>query len=357
MNLKFVGIVSAFALSAAFAQEPAPAAEPAVAPAEVAAPAAEVAAPATEAAPAAEQSAAPAEVSAPAAPAAEPVAEQPAAPVADVAVAPKAVRGESAAPAAPVAEPVVAAPKAVRGADQESRTVLYESVYTRNDGVPVRTVYVAQRSSKDTTTLDELMGLVPMQFKIGASGSVGSYYLSGSRWDSDSYDGVSWRAGLMSIIPLNQYTMGLKLGLLFEKSEASESYNYYDNSDSRVPVKFTFRQMKLDIPVLFTFKGSTSNFYFDVGAQVSVPLKDKLKVSYSKGDTSVKTYTDMIDEDKRNPADWGLVFGFSVMANKYLSVDVHGDLGLSDLYDDHESFYSLDLSSSAFTLGVTFYPF
>jgi len=357
MNLKYVGIVSAIALSAAFAQEPA-AAPAVVAPAPVAeAPAAEV--PAAEA----------------------PAAEAPAAEAADVAVAPKAVRGESAEPAAApaaaaevaapaaaaevaasaaaetVAEPVVTAPKAVRGESAEPRTVYYEAVYSRPDGVPVRTLYVAPRAQKDTTSLDELMGLVPMQFKIGAFGSIGSYYMSGDKWDGDSYSGVTWRAGITSIVPLNQYTMGVKLGVLFEKSEASDCYNYYDNDDQKTPVNFSFRQMKIDIPVLFTFKASTSNFYFDLGAQASVPLKDKLKVSYKHDDTSIKTRTDMIDEDKRKSVDWSLVFGFSVMANKYLSIDIHGDLGLSDLYNESDSFYSLDLSSSAFTLGVTFYPF
>lgn len=362
MNLKCVGIVSALALSVTFAQEPAPVAEPAAA-----APApAEVAAPATDAAPAAEPVVENAPVAEPAAPAAEtPVAEN--APVAapapavvapapetvsaDVAVAPKAVRGE-----ADVAAP---APKAVRGEDDAPRTIYYETVYTREDGTPVRTVYVAQRpsSSRDTTTLEQLMGLVPMQFKIGAHGSIGSYYMTGDKWDDDDYYGISWRAGLMSIIPLNEYTMGLKLGVIFERSKASETYNYYNKDNKAVPVSFRFEQMKVNVPVLFTFKGASSNLYFDLGAQISVPVYDKLKVSYKKDGKSVKEKSDLIDEGYRADLDWNLVFGFSVMAHKHLSIDVKADVGLSDLYDGYSDFPSLDLSSSSFGIGLTFYPF
>lgn len=351
MNLKFVGIVSALALSFAFAQEPAIAEPVAEQPAEVAEPAAEL--PAVAAEPVAEPS-----VVAPA-PVVSPADE-----VADVAVAPKAVRSgkiavaeQSAEVAEPAAEPAVVAPKAVRGVDNEPRTIYYEAVYTREDGVPVRTVYVAQRPSKDTTTLDELMGLVPMELKFGAYGSIGSYYMTGSKWDSDDYNGISWRAGLMSLIPLNTYTMGIKLGVLFEKSEASETHTYYDKDDNRVPVSFSFRQMKIDVPVMFTFKGSTSNLYFDVGTQFSIPIKDRLKVSYKEDGKSFKERTDMIDEDLRKPVDWSMLFGFSVMANKHLSIDVRADIGLSDLYDSGDQFYSLDLSASSFSIGLTLYPF
>ncbi|MCQ2101118.1 MAG: PorT family protein [Fibrobacter sp.] len=377
MNLKYVGIVSALALSAAFAQETA-------APATEAAPAAEVVAPAEVAAPAVEPAVAPAEAAPVAAPAPQ-VAEPVAAPApqeaesADVAVAPKAVRGEDAAPAAEVAEPVAApaaepvaapapqvaepvaapAPKAVRGEDDAPRTVYYETVYTREDGTPVRTVYVAQHrsSSKDTVSMDQLMGLVPMQFKIGAHGSIGSYYLTGDKWDDDDYYGISWRAGLMSIIPLNDYTMGIKLGVIFERSKSSETYDYYDNNNKAVPVSFNFDQMKVNIPVLFTFKGASSNLYFDLGAQISIPVKDELKVSYKNGQEKIKETTDLMDEDYRTNMDWSLVFGFSVMAHKRLSIDVKADVGLSDLYEGYSEFPSLDLSCSSFGIGLTLYPF
>ena len=341
MNRKITGILSVLALSAfTFAQEPAAAA---AAPAEEAAPVAVRGADA--AAPAATEQAAPAAAEAPAAA----VAEAPAA-------------------AEPVAEPaVVVAPKAVRGADNKDvgpsseaaqrfrdarNTVYYETVYTREDGVPVRTVYVAEREGKDTVTMDELRGLYPMSFKIGAHASVGAYQLAGSDWDSDQYNGMNWKAGIMSIIPLNAYTMGIKFGVLFEQSRASESY--YVNE---VPTNFKFSQKKIDIPVLFTFKAATSRIFFDLGAEMSIPLYDKLRVSYTdSNDKKHSSRTDMMD-DYRNNLDWAFVFGFSVMANKYISLDISANLGMSDLYDGHMKNLNLNLDASSFNVGISVYPF
>lgn len=367
MNFKIASVLSAALVSAVFAQEAAPAA-----PAPEAAP---VAAPATENAPAAEQAAqeqpaqeqaaapaaeaAPAETAAPVAeapvaePAAEPVAEPVAAPAeepADVAVAPKAVRGGERVPVEPVVEP--AAPAETKSAEPTRKAVYYETVYTNEEGRPVRTLYVAEHSGKDTVTMDELMGLRPMKFKIGASGSVGSYVLSGNDWDSDSFSGMNWRAGISAIIPLNEYTMGLRLGVFYDHSEASESYYYND-----IATNFSFENNKIDIPVLFTFKSAASRFYFDLGAELSVPVKDNMKISYtdSKG-TKHKSKTDMMDEDFRKSLDWGFIFGFSIMANDYISLDIRADVGLSDLYSSYEKL-DLGLSNSSFNVGISVYPF
>ena len=349
MNRKITGILSSLALAVmAYAQD---AATPATA-APVAAPAA-VAEPAPEAAPEVVPTPAASEAEAP-----------------EAEAAPAAVRGADAV-AAPVAEPaaveepaVTVAPKAVRGADKQSsdeavqrfrdarNTVYYETVYTGEDGVPVRTVYVAQRDAKDTVTMDKLMGLHPMKFKIGAHGSVGAYQMAGSDWDSDHYDGMVWKAGLMSIIPLNEYTMGIKVGVLYEQARASESY--YVNG---LPTSFEFSQKKIDIPVLFTFKAASSRIYFDLGVEMSVPLYDKLRISYTdKKDKKHSSRTNMMD-DYRNSIDWAFAFGFSVMANQYISLDVMANLGMSDLYDGHMNYMNLNLDASSFNVGLTFYPF
>ena len=353
MNRKITGILSVLALSAfTFAQEGAAA---------TAAPAA--AAPAEEAAPVAVRGA-----DAPAAAAAEAPAatEQATAPVA--AEAPAAV-AEAPAAAEPVAEPVVVvAPKAVRGAGKNEdvgpsseaaqrfrdarNTVYYETVYTGQDGVPVRTVYVAEREGKDTVTLDDLRGLYPMSFKIGAHASVGAYQLAGNDWDSDQYNGMNWKAGIMSIIPLNAYTMGIKLGVLYEQAKASESYIV-----NEVPTSYKFSQKKIDIPVLFTFKAATSRIFFDLGAEMSIPVYDKLRLSYT--DAKDNKHTDKIDmmDDYRNSMDWAFVFGFSVMANQYISLDISANLGMSDLYDGHMKYLNLNLDASSFNVGISVYPF
>lgn len=359
MNLKIATAFSILTLSAmAFAQEPASAEA-----VETVAPAAEETAPAAvrgaDAAPVAET----AEIAAPAAEAPEaPAATEPASETALEAAAPAeaietAVPAESSAPA----------PEAVRGASAETQPVpakpapskvYYETVQTRDDGSAVRTIYVARRATPDTLSSDELMGLHPMKFKIGVSGSIGSYYLSGNEWDDDNYDGLSWRAGVMATIPLNQYTMGVKLGVLFDRSDASNTYTYRDSKDNGVPVSFSFDQMKIDVPVLFTFKSATSRLFFDLGVMAAIPLKDELTVSYTDYDgDKYKATADMIDDDYRKSVDWSMVFGFSIMANEHLSLDLRADLGLSDHYEGYMDFVNLDLSSSSFGIGLTVYPF
>lgn len=346
MNRKITGILSVLALSAfTFAQEgaAATAAPAAAAPAEEAAPVAvrgadAPAAAAAEAPAATEQATAPVAAEAPAA--AEPV-EEPA-----VVVAPKAVRG------AGKNEDVGPSSEAAQRFRDARNTVYYETVYTGQDGVPVRTVYVAEREGKDTVTLDDLRGLYPMSFKIGAHASVGAYQLAGNDWDSDQYNGMNWKAGIMSIIPLNAYTMGIKLGVLYEQAKASESYIV-----NEVPTSYKFSQKKIDIPVLFTFKAATSRIFFDLGAEMSIPVYDKLRLSYT--DAKDNKHTDKIDmmDDYRNSMDWAFVFGFSVMANQYISLDISANLGMSDLYDGHMKYLNLNLDASSFNVGISVYPF
>lgn len=346
MNQKLSGILSVLALSAfAFAQEPE---------------AAPAAAPAAETPAVAEQAAAPAEQAAPeAAPAA--VAEQPAAPAAapaaEEAPAPVAVRGGE----VPAQEPTVAAP-----APTETKTVtkvIYQPVYTteptavRNpEYTPVQTVYVAQAPGKDTVTFDELRGFVPVKTLVGLQGAVGSYIVSSNR---DSYDGfedyygLTWRVGAFTIFPLTEYTVGLRLGVLYEQSEASTTETYGVNSVESIKAKF--KQRKIDVPVLFAFKSPRSTFMFEVGTQMSFPIKDEFKVSYT--DASYKL--DMIDKDYRKMLDWDLVIGFAVRANRYVGLDFQINGGFSEMYDCEKADYNVfnlnSLSASSFMLGLSFY--
>ena len=357
MNHKISGILSVLALSAfAFAQAPE---------------AAPAAAPAAETPAVAEQAAAPAEQAAPeAAPAA--VAEQPAAPAADAnanaaaaapaaeeAPAPVAVRGGE----VPAQEPAVAAP-----APTETKTVtkiVYQPVYTteptavRNpEYTPVQTVYVAQNPGKDTVTFDELRGFVPVKTLIGLQGAVGSYIISSNR---DSYDGfedyygLTWRVGAFTVFPLTEYTVGLRLGVLYEQSEASTTETYPSSSHPSNSIKVKFKQRKIDVPVLFAFKSPRSTFMFEVGTQMSFPIKDEFKVSYT--DESYKL--DMIDKDYRKMLDWDLVIGFAVRANKYVGLDFQINGGFSEMYDCEKVEYDLfnlnSLSASSFMLGLSFY--
>ncbi len=253
------------------------------------------------------------------------------------------------------------APQAVRGGAGDApkattgKKVVYERVYMGPDGIPVRAIYVAEEPA--SADGDNALDRFPMKFKLGATASVNSYYLSNDDFQYDdwyeSFSGFSWRAGLIALVPLNQSTIGLKVGVLYEQSSASESY--YINE---VPTQFTFEQRKIDIPVLFSFKAFGSRLLFDLGPQVSVPLQDKLKVSFNDPDSGkkVKSSKDLKD-DYRNAMDWSLVFGFSIMANNYLSLDLRAELGLSEIYDGTIDYLDLGLSSSSFGIGFTVYPF
>lgn len=363
MNKKLLSVLAIVALSSAvFAADPvipsATPTEPAVpavaapeAPAEVATPAPEAATPAVAtpeaatAAPAVEQ----------AAPAAVTPAEEEGAPmvVRDGAVpAAEPVAPEATAPAAePVSAPVATS------AEQEA----YHPVYTpaptavRQEN-PVHVVYVAQTPAKDTMSFEELRGFVPMKLSFGVQGFIGSYQLTGDDWDDDDdYGGISWRAGAFALFPLNEYTIGMKVGVLFEQSEASASFDrvYNQNTDSYTHLKATFKQRKVDIPLLFTFKGARSSVMFDLGVQAAVPVQDEFKVTYD--DERFKY--DMIDKEIRNSIDWNLIFGLSIKANRFVAFDLRFDFGFSDLYDTMVDWSVDDLTSSAFLLGMSFYLF
>lgn len=354
MNIKMKSIVAVLSVAAAvFAAEPAAPATTESAPAAVeqtAAPASVEATSAAEPAPVAE--------SAPVAetPVAEtPVAEVPAETVNQPASAPV---DEAAAPVAVRDGKTVAAP-----APTETK-VVYQPVYTgdptavRGSGAaPVQTVYVAQKPGKDTVTFEELRGFVPMAMTFGVQGFVGSYLLLSDDDDYyyddfDEYTGMTWRAGVFGIFPLNEYTIGLKLGVFYEQSEASASSAYYE-------AKGKFKQRKIDVPVLFAFKAPRSSFMFEIGAEADFAITDKFKASF---DNRKNSKIDMMDKDFRNPVDWNLVMGFSVKANRYVGLDLLVNLGLSNLYDADNSdimhLFAIDgLSSSSFLLGLSFYVF
>lgn len=376
MNLKVSGIISVLALAAAvFA---APQAQPAAnaAPAQEAAapaaapvatePAAEPAAPETTApataaeaapeqaaAPATEQAAAPEQTAAPAeAPAAE------AAPT-EEAAAPMAVRGGEvpAASSAPVPEQE-AAPAAA--APAPTKTVVYRTVYSSEpvelSGTKVHTVYVSPTDAQVSTSFDDLRGLIPMKWSLGVQGFIGSYHMYSSYSDDyylHDYDGLTWRAGLVGIIPVTQYTIGVKVAALFEQSEAKAS-----GHTPRYSLKGKFKQRKIDVPVLFAFKAPRSSLMFEIGTQASMAIKDEFRATID-GKTS---RLDMLDKDFRNTIDWDIVCGFSIMANQYLGFDFRFNIGISNLYDTDNSesmklFEVDDLSSTSFLLGASFYLF
>ncbi|MCQ2060330.1 MAG: PorT family protein [Fibrobacter sp.] len=358
MNKKFLSVLALVALSSAvFAADPV---IPAATPAESVAPAA--AAPEATPAPVAET---PAEV-------ATPVAATPAAATPEAAI-PATEAAEDSSPmvvrdgAVPATEPVApevtapAAEPATVAAPAPAEQEVYRPVYTPTPTAvrqenPVHVVYVAQTPAKDTMSFEELRGFVPMKLSFGVQGFIGSYQLTGDDWDDDDdYGGISWRAGAFALFPLNEYTIGMKVGVLFEQSEASASFDrvYNPATEAYTHLKATFKQRKVDIPVLFTFKGARSSVMFDLGVQAAVPVQDEFKVTYD--DERFKY--DMIDKEIRNSIDWNLIFGLSIKANRFVAFDLRFDFGFSDLYDTMVDWSVDDLTSSAFLLGMSFYLF
>lgn len=335
--------------------------------AQEAAPVAEAAAPAPETA--AVQEAAPAEA-APAVPAQEPAAatepaaetapEAPQAVAQEPAPAQDASTGsatetapvETAAPApqpepqpAPVAdEGDMPAPKAVRGVDAES-----QPVYGAQTTAPVETTV------RETRVYRLKAEPIPMKFSFGVQGFAGMNTLFDNNWDfEESYDGIAWKAGLFAVVPLNEYTMGFKIGALFDHSEASASYSYGSDYSKEAHVKF--KMDRVTIPLLFMLKSMYSNFSFDFGMQVSVPVQDTFKYSYEKADgTPVNGNADMIDLDYRNSMDFALLLGLSIKANNYLSFDIRYECGISNAYDGVPGWRINELTSNTFLFGISFY--
>ena len=267
----------------------------------------------------------------------------------------------------------VAAPTAVRGGEnptpvQETaapatnpapaKKVVYQTVYAPGpvelNGRPVHTVYVGQPVSPDSINFDELRGYVPLKLTFGLQGFIGSYHMFSSYNDDyyiNDYDGITWRAGLFGIFPLNEYTIALKFAALFEQSESKAS-----GSNSKYSLKGKFRQRKVDVPLLFAFKASRSTLMFEIGTQVSFAIMDEFRTNIG-GKTSK---LDMLDKDFRNSIDWDILCGFSIMANRFVGFDFRANVGLSNLYDTDNSevmqeFNVDDLSSMSFILGVSFY--
>ena len=335
MNIttKTLGIALALAAAVFAAEQATPAAPaPEAAALEQSAPeatAAEPAAPAPEAAPATEP--APAEAASAEQPAAEPVPAEPVAEPAEEATAP-----------APAMDEEVPAPRAVRGVPADA---------------PAGYPYAETAKKAPPAPAYRRPDPVPMTFSVGAQAFVGMSNLYDNNWDlNESYDGAEWKAGAVVLIPLNEYTMGFRLGVFYSRSETSASYAY--SADYTKEAHLKFKQDRIDVPVLFVLKPTYSRFTIDMGAQVSFPVRDVFKYSYEKSEgNQVNKKADMIDLEYRSSMDFSLVFGFSIRANKYVSFDVRTDCGFSNLYEGVPGWRINDLTRTAMMLGFSIYAF
>ena len=337
-------------VSAALAFAQAPATAPAAQPAEAPAVAAEAPA---EPAPAAEASA-PATSDVVAAPVEQPAAES--APVAeDVPAEPAAVAEPVAAQPAPVVESdlygSMPAPVAVRGVDPSTG-----EVYGNPAPVVVRKPAPAPKKAEYRPSSEP----VPMKFTFGVQGFIGMNTLSDDDWDFDeSYSGVAWKVGAFALFPLNEYMMGFKIGALYDHSDATGSYMYGTNMEKEARLKF--KADRISVPMLFLLKSPYASFTVDFGAQVSIPVRDEFRYSFEKYNSETnkkepyKDSHDMIAADYRNSADFSLLLGFTIKANRYMSFDLRYEYGFSNYYDEVGGWRINELSSSTLLLGFSFY--
>ena len=331
MNLKCTGILAALAISAAMAQNAAPA-ETAVSAAPTAAPAQEAsaeAAPAVQAAPqdkftAVEQELAPENLFAE----------------------PSAVRGADA--AKPVAQKTT------------TKKFVYQPVYSPADvetsGAVVKTIYVTEAPTADSTDMDKLRGLVPLNFTFGVQGFIGGAFLMGDngRYEYDDYSGLAWSAGAFALFPLDEYNMAIKAGVMFEHDKVLNTYNYV-YKETYGEYRVTFSQYRISLPILLSLKSARSSIFFDVGVQPSFATADKFKLKAS--DKSVNIKEDMMDNDCRSAIDWSIVFGLGIRANRYVGFDARFTWGINNQYEDYNGWAVNNLSSKSFTVGATFYAF
>lgn len=335
MNLKYTGILTALAVSAAMAQE--------VAPAETAVPTAPVAAP--------EQNVPVAEV----APAAQTAPQDKFAEVEkelapeNLFSEPTAVRGENA------AKPV---------AQKTAKKFVYQPVYSPSDvetsGGFVKTVYVSEVPSADTIDMDQLRGRHPLKFTFGVQAFIGAGFLSGDngRYDYDRYSGLAWNVGAFALVPLDEYNMAFKTGVLFEHDKVSNSFNE-TYKETFGEYRFSFSQYRIVVPMLLSLKSASSNLFFDVGVQPSFAVADKFKFKYSRDpkNNKINRKDDMMDNDCRQIVDWSIVLGFGIRANRYVGFDARFNWGLTNQYDDYNEWAINNLSYKSFSIGATFYAF
>ena len=319
-------------------------------------------APAT--APAAQPAEAPAVAAeAPAEPA--PAAEAPAPAPSDVVAAPVEQPGAESAPVvqeAPVAEPVEAqpapvvesdlygdmpAPVAVRGVDASTGEVY-------GNPAPAVVRKPAPRKAEYRPSRER----VPMKFTFGAQGFIGMNTLYEDNDYNESYSGVAWKVGAFALFPLNEYMMGFKIGALYDHSDASGSYLYDERESKESYIKFVMD--RISVPMLFVLKSPYASFTVDFGALVSIPVRDifHYKKENSKGELEPKS-ADMMAaiNDKRNSADFALLLGITIKANRYMSFDIRYEYGFSKYYSDvDENDWRInDITSSTLLLGFSFY--
>ncbi|HHX15519.1 MAG TPA: PorT family protein [Fibrobacter sp.] len=209
----------------------------------------------------------------------------------------------------------------------------------------MRTI-VIEKEGYAKTDVNALRSYYPIELTVGITASLGSAIFLTSDFDTPDFSGLFWSVGGVVVFPVNDATVGMSTGLTFKYRYASAVLD--------VPVastRYRFKQMALDLPLLFKFKRTRSRLSFDAGIGMSVNFYDKLQIS-SEGARD-ESY-DLIDASFRAPIDWNLLTGFSVMISQRASFNMKFLLGISEMYNTPKiKGIAADFSPLEMSMGVT----
>lgn len=166
---------------------------------------------------------------------------------------------------------------------------------------------------------------------FGGLASIGSAEYIGDSVD-DMGDGIAWNAGLFASIPLTDHTLTAEIGAtILYRQVSNTEHNYHDPYTNNIYArKNSITAYSLGIPLTLDLFTPGSNFYFAFGAQIEVPLKNQLQISFN-GDKIVDTN---LANKQCAPVSWDFVLGIGFNATNHFGIDARLNIGISDIYDD-----------------------
>ncbi|MDR1759006.1 MAG: outer membrane beta-barrel protein [Fibrobacter sp.] len=173
-------------------------------------------------------------------------------------------------------------------------------------------------------------------------------------YDDDDYEfsGLNWAAGLAFALPLNDRFVFLKLEPVFSSRTLTDVVDGYSNT-----TKFFINEYNLELPLLVTFRIPRTFLQFFAGPQITLNLKETIKVT-QEGKTLLKIED---GDTSREPLEWGLVLGAGFVIGKHMDLDLRANIGISDVYNDlwiSSGSYSSDnwdFLAVGFYMGMSFY--
>lgn len=174
------------------------------------------------------------------------------------------------------------------------------------------------------------------------------------------FQGAALQFGAAAWFPLNQYNYALRAGLLFESSYLSCTDDLFINdpesSRNWHRERGRIQQWRVVLPLVAAIKSRTSSFMFELGMQISIPIKDEYEpVSLINDD--LRASIDLMDRGLRASVDVAMLLGAHVFLNQYVALDLLWEIQVKKVYDDGFFVGVSDLIAGGLKLGVVFTPF